>query len=215
MTYEYQSISPYSGLRGMGVDRVSAPNRVSPYPRVTTTVSGITAVCYQGMSRTDINPAALPYSIEVNPIGTTLICQCNVRPAVVSCPQEVHQGANAADPWRREKCNQWVEEKVLENTELLSTEAFREQLAKQAMDLVGVPGWRRWFAGPAEFTTVLREKEDRARPIKIVAPMILLASGGYLFWRYATSKGWLKSKKKTEPVVLETSSAGQTAQIAQ
>jgi len=162
-------------------------------------VAGIGAVCYQGMPRTDINPESLPYTVEVHPVGTMFVCQCNVRPAVVSCPQEVHQGASTSDPWRREKCNQWVEAKVLENTELLSTVPFREQLAKQAMDLVGVPGWRRWFAGPAEFTTVLREKEARERPIKIVAPIILLASGGYLFWRYATSKGWMKKKTKTEP----------------
>lgn len=210
MTYEYQPVTRQQSFGGFGTDSVQAPDRVAPYPRLTMNVAGIGTVCYQGMPRTDLPPDSLPYALEIHPIGTTFICTCNgLRPAVSLCPQEVHQGASPLDPWRREKCNQWVAAQTLKNNELLTTVSFRKQLAKQAMDLVGVPGWRRWFAGPAEFTTVLREKEIRERPIKIVAPMILLASGVYLIWRYASSK-----KSKTAPVkskALVTTGKAQTA----
>jgi hypothetical protein len=142
---------------------------------------GMTCTCYEQMAREAIAPVTHAYSLEVNTLGKKFKCACNPR---MVCPESVHRGAAVRDPFRAHVCGQWIQDTQRTASQLISSEAFREQIAKAVAKGGQVPGWQQLFMAPAEFTEVLEVREARERPLIILGVVAIAAGGGFLLWKY-------------------------------
>jgi hypothetical protein len=88
------------------------------------------------------------------------------------------------DPFRAHVCGQWIQDTQRTASQLISSEAFREQIAKAVAKGGQVPGWQQLFMAPAEFTEVLEVREARERPLIILGVVAIAAGGGFLLWKY-------------------------------
>jgi hypothetical protein len=176
------------------------PTLEHPYARVLANFSNITegadlsCVCYEDMPREEARSIGVmhaeeleytetPYALEVHLIGHHYICDCRTTVPPGRCPPSIHQGADPADPWRKRRCNEWIENTKQQAAEVIGSKTFRQQLAQKVFEISGLQKWRGTFLPPAEFTQVLAEKAERAKPIKIIAPIVIAAAGSVIIWK--------------------------------
>jgi hypothetical protein len=178
------------------------PTDYYPFARIIVNFNNIFedvllhCVCYENMPREEITDIRLsseqldfignPYTLEVHPIGHSYVCDCRTK--ITGCPESVHRGADPRDPWRQRQCADWEERINKEIADTLSTKNFRKVLAQRVFKTSGLQSWRGTFLPPAEFTQVLIEREVRAKPYKVIAPLVIAVAGSVIAWQIIRKK---------------------------
>jgi hypothetical protein len=143
--------------------------------------------CYRNLPREARAGVVRPWSLEFDtgPLGDVFACQCNV---ITRCPpsmQPIPYSPNYAA--KKKECDAYVataKTKKAAAQRDIEDEGFRQEVAQQIARAAGVPAWRMRLTGPAEFTTVLEERERRGRGIWILSTLTIAAGGGLLLWKH-------------------------------
>lgn len=143
--------------------------------------------CYRNFPREIVAPMARPWSLEFDTgvLGDRFSCQCNV---VTQCPPSMRPIPGSPEYREKKKtCDAYrVNVKTMKAAAEhdIEDEGFRQEVAQRIARAAGVPGWRMRFTGPAEFLTVVEERERRSRGIWVLSTLTIAAGGGLLLWKY-------------------------------
>lgn len=173
----------------------SVPSARHPVPWGVAKVGlrNIDCTFYQNSPRELVVQMSKPYTMEISTPRDHFIGFCHPN---VACPEEIHQGASVRDPWRGRQCAAWKQQWEQQAAGIIADEEFRKNVTERVLDVAGITGTDRYRVKPAEFLEVVQERETRERPVKLIAFIVLAASGGILTFGYVRKLVKRRAAKK-------------------